>query len=106
MGCQVQVLVTYEALRRFTPGHLSDLDEATPAALREQIGRGLASGGIQPLEEELANARKLGLKLYACANAMANLNISRSELVEQVDGVMGLAAFLDFALGAAATWYI
>lgn len=106
MGCQVRVLLTHEALRRFTRGHLSDLGEETPAALRQQIQRGLASGGIQPLEQDLADAKRLGLEVYACPNAMANLNISHSELSEQVDGVLGLAAFMDFALGAASTWYV
>ncbi len=106
MGCQVHILLTYEALRRFTRGHLNNMAGETPAVLRERIERGMASGGIQPLEQELAGAKKLGLKVYACANAMANLNISRDELAEQVDGVVGLASFMDFALGAASTWYI
>lgn len=106
MGCQVQVLLTYEALRRFTRGHLADLSEETSASLRERIARGLATGGIQSLEQELADARLLGLRVYACANAMANLNIGHSELVEQVDGVTSLAEFMGFALEAANTWYI
>lgn len=106
MGCQVQVLVTFGALRRFVAGHLQAIDEETPVALRERFERGLATGGIQPLAQTLADAKKMGLKLYACSNAMASLNIARNELSPDVDGVMGLAAFTGFALEATNTWYI
>lgn len=105
MGCQVYMLLTYDALHRFVRGHLDDLDNELPA-VRERIQHGLATGGLEPLERQLADAKILGLKLFACPNAMAHLNISHTDLVEQVDGIMGLAAFTDFALGAASTWYI
>lgn len=106
MGCEVHILLTHGALPRFTHGRLHTLGEETPAQIRPRLERGLASGGIQSLEQSLAGAKKLGLKLYACANAMANMNISRDELIQEVDEVMGLATFIDLALGAAINWYI
>ena len=105
-GMEVHMLLTFEGLRRFTRGHLADIGEETSSNVRTNIERGLESGGIQSLETQLADAKKLGLKLYACPNAMAALNIALSELLDEVDTVMGLAAFLEFARTAAINWYI
>jgi len=102
----VHLLLTFEGLRRFTKGHLAEIGEETSPYVRDNIKRGLASGGIQSLEAQLANARVLGLKLYACPNAMAALNIAHDELIEEVDSVMGLAAFLSLARTAKVHWYI
>ncbi len=103
---EVHMLLTFEGLRRFTRGHLADIGEETSPNLRANIELGLESGGIQSLESQLANARKLGLKLYACPNAMAALNIALPDLLDEVDNVMGLAAFLEFARTATINWYI
>ncbi len=100
------MMLTFDGLRRFTKGHLADIGEETSPNLRTNIERGLESGGIQSLESQLADARKLGLKLYACPNAMAALNIALSELLDEVDNVMGLAAFLELARTAVINWYI
>ena len=106
VGKPVYMLLTYGGLLRFTRGRLEDMDEDTPAAIGAALERGLARGGIAPLASSLANAKRLGLKLYACPSAMASLNISRDELVEEVDEVVGLATFIKFAHGAAINWYI
>lgn len=105
-GMDVHMLLTYEGLRRFTKGHLQNVGEETPQNLRPDIERGLRSGGIQTLESQLADAKKLGLKLYACPNAMASLNIAQTDLVDEVDKIVGLATFLEFARSASVNWYI
>ncbi len=105
-GMEVHMLLTFEGLRRFTRGHLADIGEETSQNLRINIEQGLESGSMQSLETQLADARKLGLKVYACPNAMAALNIALSDLLDEVDDVMGLAAFLEFARSAAINWYI
>ncbi|MBI4288972.1 MAG: hypothetical protein HY671_11160 [Chloroflexi bacterium] len=98
-GMGAHILLTYGGLKRFVEGHLEDMDKETDGGLSEAIGRGLASGGIQSIEAQLDNARKLGLKIYACANAMANMN-------KEVDEVMGLVTFMKFARTATIDWYI
>lgn len=105
-GMEVHLLLTFEGLRRFTKGHLADLGDETSSSVIVNIKRGLESGGIQSLETQLADAKKLGLKLYACPNAMAALNIGLSELLPEVDKVMGLAAFIQLASTAPVNWYI
>ena len=105
LGWQVDMLLTYGGLRRFTKGNLGGLGEETGVAERKQIERGLSTGGIKPLEAYLADARALNLKIHACPNAMAALNISRDQLVPEVDQVTGLTSFLETAQGAM-TWYV
>ena len=105
-GMEVHMLLTFEGLSRFTKGHLADIGEETSPNVRTNIEQGLESGVIQSLETQLANARKLGLKLYACPNAMAALNIALSDVLDEVDTVMGLAAFLEFARTSTINWYI
>ncbi len=105
-GMEVHLLLTFEGLRRFTKGHLADMGEETSPNVRTNIERGLESGGVQALETQLADAKKLGLKLYACPNAIAALNIRLSDLLDEVDNIMGLAAFLQFARTAAINWYV
>lgn len=106
IGMEAHILLTYGGLRRFVKGHLEDIEEETDSQLRGFISKGLASGGIQSIEHQLEDARKLGLKLYACANAMASLNIARNELMEEVDEVIGLVTFMKFARAATINWYI
>ncbi len=106
MGMEVHLLATWGGLLRFRRGRLEDLGEETGAESREGLRRGLATGGIRPLGAQLAEAKTLGLRLYACPSAMANLNIARNELAPEVDQVMGLASFLELARGAAMHWYI
>ena len=48
----------------------------------------------------------MGLKTYACVNAMANFNVSKNELISEVDKPKGLATFLELAKDAAITLYI
>lgn len=106
LGMEVHILLTYGGLKRFTRGHLADLGEETSQDVRASLSRGLKSGGVQSLEAQLADARKLGLKIYACPNAMANMNIARADLVNEVDSIVGLAAFLPLARTASLSWYI
>ncbi|OGO19292.1 MAG: hypothetical protein A2144_08365 [Chloroflexi bacterium RBG_16_50_9] len=105
-GLEVHILLTFEGLKRFTRGHLTEIGEETSPSLKVNIERGLQSGGIQSLEEQLLDAKKLGLKIHACPNAMAALNIGLNEMLPEVDDVMGLAAFQELARTAAINWYI
>lgn len=105
-GMEVHLLLTFAGLRRFTKGHIADIAEETHPNVRTNIERGLESGAIQSLETQLTDAKKLGLKLYSCPNAMAALSIGLSDLLEEVDDVMGLAAFLKLVRSASANWYI
>lgn len=105
-GMEVHLLLTYEGLRRFTRGRLAGMGEETSSVVRASLERGLKSGGVQHLETQLADAKVLGLKVYACPTAMANLNITQADLLDEVNGIVGLAAFLGLARTATINWYI
>ena len=104
-GMEVHILLTFEGLRRFTKGHLEDLGDETPSTIRADVEWGIKSGAIQSLEKQLDEARNMGLKIYACPNAMASLNIALRDLVE-VDEVMSLVAYLELARTAKVNLYI
>lgn len=104
-GMEAHMLLTYGGLERFVKGHLDGTEGLLPE-LEEKIKKGLKSGGIAPISSQLKDARRLGLKLYACANAMGILNISRDQLLDDVDQVVGLVTFLQFARGASINLYI
>jgi peroxiredoxin family protein len=105
MDMEAYVLLTYEALKRFVKGHCEDADCTDPELL-SLMQKGIESGRFHRIDEKLEAAHEMGLKLYACTTAMATLGLEREDLVEEVDGIMGLATFLNIAKGAAVNWYI
>lgn len=106
MGMEVHLLVTWSGLKRFIKNQADALGEETDKELRETIEKGLAKGSLLPLRQLLQDAKKLGLKVYACVTAMANLNITKDELIEEVDQVVGLATFIEIAKDASLSLYI
>jgi peroxiredoxin family protein len=104
-GTEAHILLTAEGIKRFTKGNLTSIGEETPLRLHAEIQEGLEKGAMQPLDEQLACAKEMGLKIYACPNAMATYNVAKRNLVG-VDKLMGLVTFLKLASGAQANWYI
>ena len=105
MGFEVHMLLTYEGLKRFVKGHFEDV-AGTDNELQGMLQRGIASGNIHNIEDKLAVARDLGLRLYACTTAMGTMGITRENLVKDIDEVMGLPTFIQFARDASINWYI
>jgi peroxiredoxin family protein len=102
---EVHLMLTYEGLKRFTKDHISQVGDDIPTSLKSDLEWGLENGPVQPLEQQLADAKSMGLKVYACPNAMACMRIPKNQLVG-VDEVMGLVAFLELSRTAAMHWYI
>jgi peroxiredoxin family protein len=105
MGMEAHVLLTYEALGRFVKGQL-DGPGGTNAVLMAKMQNGVDSGRFHTIEEKVEAARELGLRLYACTTAMATLGLNQEDLIEQVEGVMGLTTFMNLAKEASVNWYI
>ena len=105
MGMEAHILLTYGAIKRFIKGHLEDA-EGTDSELQGMLQQSIASGRNHSIEEKLATAREMGLRLYACTNAMATMGIAHEDLVEEVDEVIGLATFIQYAKNATINWYI
>jgi peroxiredoxin family protein len=105
-GMEAHILLTHQALRRFSGEYLEDRGEETPAQASQDIEFGLMTGALNTLEKQLADAKELGLNLFACAGAMAILNLRRDDLRPEVDDIIGLGVFFELARSATINWYI
>jgi len=95
LGREVKCFFTYwalEYLKRERPS-LFELDQEAEAHL-QILEENVKRGHLPKISEHLAEAKTLGARLYVCTNSMALLNISRDELIEEVDKSMGLTTFL------------
>ncbi len=106
-GGEVYMLFTYGALKRLVKGKTDRIDECEPTPFKEEFQKHLEKGSIETVLEMLRMGKRLGrLKILACSGAMGLLNISRDDLIEEVDQVTGLVAFMDIVKDANLTLYI
>ena len=58
------------------------------------VEKNIERGHLQKVSDLITQMNVMGAKLYACTSSMALLNISRDELIEEVDKSMGITKFL------------
>ena len=100
LGKEVSILFTYGALVRLIKGRTDEVGEETDPTLRQKINEGLEKGTIRSISEGINELKRFGGRIYACVAAMSFYNVIRDELIDEVDGVMGIAAFLEVTRGA------
>ena len=105
-GMEVHALFTYGAFRRLVKGRTDNLGKETEEETRKILEKNLAKGNMDPISQQIKEAKQMGFKIYACVNAMANFNVSRDELISEVDKSMGIASFLELARNATISLYI
>lgn len=100
LGRKVRLFFTYWALGylRQDKSSLFKLDKEGEVH-REILKKHIKKGHILKITELLAQAKAVGAKIYACTNSMGLLNISRGELVREVDKSMGITTFLTETTG-------
>jgi len=106
LGNEVSVLFGYGGLVRLQKGFTDQVGEETAGWVRKQIKAGIKKGSVSKISEMLETLRRLGGKVYACPTAMALHNLIRSELIDGVDKVCGLAQFLTEDVEDARTIYV
>lgn len=106
LGREVLVLFTYGALRRLKKGSTDEVGEETEVTIREAVKYGLQKGSMQKISALLKDLKRFGGRVYACVSAMALHNLTREELIEEVDQVTGIAAFLEAAKDASVMLYV
>ena len=106
MGMEAHVLLTHGGLRRFTAGSLEAMGDETPTQAKQDCELGIMTGALNTLQRQLADAKELGLSLYACTGAMAVMNLRRDTLLKEIDREIGLGTFLELARAAEINWYI
>ena len=99
LGREVKLFFTYWALEtlRKDASNALVLDEEANAH-KKILEKNLKEGHMQKISELYVQAKTMGAKFYACTQSMGLLNISRDELVKEVDKSMGLTTFLVEAL--------
>ena len=94
-GREVKVLFTYWALeyvkREGTPSLRLDGEGENYRAV---IETNIEKGHMKEISELLAGAKEIGAIFYGCVSSMVFLNITRDELIDEVDGSLGIATFL------------
>lgn len=108
LGGEVHIFCSYGALKRLVKGHTDDIEiEGEPSPFRAEIEKNVERGTLDPISEMLYVAKRFGeFKLYACTASMAVLNITRDELIDEVDASFGLVGFQDLVKAADQVLYI
>ncbi len=95
LGREVKFFITYwalEYLRKKDPATFN-LDQEGEAHIRI-LEDNIRKGHIHKVSELISETKLMGAKLYACTGSMGMLNISRDELIDDVDMSMGITTFL------------
>ncbi len=100
LDMEVHMLFTHEGLERLIKGRSDELGNVTDANFLKKIKDALKKGKISKISADLLDAKKLGVKIYACVTAMSIMNVKNEELVKEVDQVMGLSQFLVLSSGS------
>lgn len=106
MGMEARMLLTHGGLRRFSGDRLDEMADDTPQQVQNDFESALMTGTVNSIEKQLADAKELGLRLYACTGAMAIADIRQEHLRPEVDEMIGLGIFIEIARTAAINWYI
>lgn len=95
LGREVSFFFTYWALEYLRRDRVSLFKFDTEGeAHRRIIEKNLKEGHIVKISEMLSQAKAMGARFYACTNSMGLLNITRDELISEVDKSMGVTTFL------------
>lgn len=92
---EVTLFFTYwalESMRRDASDRMRLDDEAKEH--REILDKNRKRGHLPKVSKLISEAKALGVKFYACTNSMGLLNITRDELIPEMDRSMGIVAFL------------
>jgi peroxiredoxin family protein len=93
-GREVKLFFTYWALehmRRDASDKMRLDGEAREH--REILDKNWKGGHLSNVPRLISEAKTLGVKFYACTNSMGLLDISRNELIPEIDSCMGIVAF-------------
>jgi peroxiredoxin family protein len=106
LGKEVCALFSYGGLIRLKRDIIDEIGHETDPWLKQPMESAVAKGGVARISDSLKELHELGAKIYACPAAMVVHNISREELVDEVDGVRGVVGFLAQEAKGASIIYI
>jgi peroxiredoxin family protein len=93
MGIETHIFYTFFGLNLLKKGAQPKL----PGMMRLFTGmmiKKMKGIGMEGYQEQMAMAKELGVKIYACSTSMEMMGIKKEDLVDGIT-VLGAAAFLD-----------
>lgn len=101
LGRETRLFFTYWAMEQIRAAKkLPQRLDKEAQEHKEILEKNIKKGHMQAVPELLAQAKSMGARFYACTQSMGLLNISRDELVKEVDKSMGITTFLTEAKDA------
>lgn len=95
LGRDVRIFISYWALEYVRKKDFATFNLDQEGRDHIQILEdNLRKGHIHKISELISETKLMGAKLYACTGSMGLLNISRDELIDEVDMSMGITTFL------------
>lgn len=83
LGHSVRIMFGYEGIKRLKKGIIDHIEEGAEIGFQK----------LTKISETLEGIRKLGGKIYVCPTAMALHNLTRDDLIDGIDNVMGIVEF-------------
>ncbi len=107
MGWEAEVFFTFWGLLALKKGYEPAEVSHDYSKYGEAVAEAVRSGQIPEWKSLVRKGKESGkLKIYACSTTMGLLKISREDLEDFVDGVLGAASFLTRAKDADITLFI
>ena len=95
IGRNVKLLFTYWSLEYVRRDNSSILNlYMEDEKYKNIIKKNIEKGHIEPIPKLFALTKNLGGKIYVCVSSLALLNITRDELIDEVDEIIGIPKFL------------
>ncbi len=58
------------------------------------------------VREMMKSAKEAGVRIHACSPTMGLMNVSKEDLIPEVDDIIGASTYLDWAVDADVTLFI
>ncbi|MFW9874148.1 MAG: DsrE/DsrF/DrsH-like family protein [Candidatus Thorarchaeota archaeon] len=92
---EVKLFFTFWSLKYMKKEEIRQNTYDSEAELHKDIiKKNLKQGHMKSISTLIKRVKELGINIYVCSNSMGILNITRDELIDEVDRSMGLATFL------------
>jgi peroxiredoxin family protein len=106
LSAKVGLLFTNAGIVRLKKNAADAVAEETASWLRESTKKALGKGHVARISELIKEIRELGGTIYACPAAMAYHNLSRDELIDEVERIRGVTEFLRTEAEGASIIYV
>ncbi|MCC6543359.1 MAG: DsrE/DsrF/DrsH-like family protein [Nitrospirae bacterium] len=99
LGRESRCFITYWALEYFRKKDRVEFNlDSEGETHKDILEDNIRKGHIHKISGLITEASAMGVKLYSCTSSMGLLNISRDELIDEVDMSMGMTTFMTEAI--------